>query len=222
MESRRTWVIGGAVAAVIIYAAMWVGYVQNWAWLDAVDTGLLRVFHDFGTSHPGWVSFWVVFCIVFGPTAFRLVALVVIAVALARRNLQTALFLVISVELMGLVTEGAKWLSNRPRPSTALVYGIATSFPSGHALGVMVAVLSLLTVLWPLVPQRLRTSVIVISGVLVFMVGFARVILNVHNPSDVVAGWALGFLYYLLCVRLVPPRPFSSTAERRAELDSVP
>jgi len=61
MHSRRPWLIAAAVAAVIIYAAMWVGYVQNWAWLDAVDTDLLRVFHDFGVTRPGWVSFWVSF-----------------------------------------------------------------------------------------------------------------------------------------------------------------
>ena len=191
--------MAGALAAVVLYALMWVGFTQNWTWLAAVDDWWLRAFHDVGATHPGWVSFWVAFCIVFGPTAFRLIALVVIVVALARRNVQTALFLVISVELMGLVTEAGKWLSNRPRPSTALVYGISTSFPSGHALGVMVGMLSLLTVLWPMVSRRLRIPVIAVAVALVFLVGFARVILNVHHPSDIVAGWALGFLYYLLC-----------------------
>lgn len=222
MAPRNRRLIAGALAAAVLYALMWVGFAQNWTWLTAVDDWWLRMFHDVGTTHPGWVSFWVGFCIVFGPTAFRLVALVLIVVALARRNLQTALFLVISVELMGLVTEAAKWLSNRPRPSTALVYGISTSFPSGHALGVTVGVLALLTVLWPMVSKRLRIPVVAAGVALVFLVGFARVILNVHHPSDIVAGWALGFLYYLLCVRLVPPRPLTSKAERQAELDSVP
>ena len=205
----------------MVYALMWVGFAQNWTWLAAVDSWWLQVFHDVGTTHPGWVAFWVYFCILFGPTAFRIVALVVIVVSLARRNVHTALFLVISIELMGLVTEAAKWLSNRPRPPTALVDGFSTSFPSGHALGVTVAVLSLLTVLWPSVSQRLRLPLIVIGVALVFLVGFARVILNVHHPSDVVAGWALGFLYYLLCVRLVPPRPLTPKAERRAAPDTV-
>jgi len=221
MDSRRPWVIAAAVTAVIVYAAMWVGYVQSWAWLGAVDAGLLRVFHDFGVTRPGWVSFWVSFCIVFGPSGFRVIALVLIVVALLRRNLQAALFLVVSVELMGFVAEVAKRIAGRPRPATALTDAVSSSFPSGHALGVVVGVLALLTVGWPFIGQRLRIPLAVLGAALVFTVGFSRVVLNVHHPSDVVAGWALGFLYYLLCVRLVPPRALTSVAETPAELDTV-
>ena len=212
--------IASVVVAVLVYAAMWVGYAQNWAWLDAVDTQLLQTFHNLGATRPGWVSFWVVFCTVFGPNGFRVIALVLVVVALIRRNVATAVFLVISIGLMGLVTEGAKSIAGRPRPAMALVYGSSTSFPSGHALGVMVGVLALLTVLWPSLTPRLRTALAVLGGVLIVLVGSARVVLNVHHPSDVLAGWALGYLYYLLCLRLVPPRGLSSAAERRAAPDT--
>lgn len=201
---------------------MWIGFTQHWAVLAAVDDWFLRFFHDVGSAHPGWVRFWDVFCVALGPTAFRIVALGLIVLAVVRRNLSTAVFLFVSVELMGLVTEAGKRLSDRPRPSSALVDAVSTSFPSGHALGVMVGVLALLTVLWPVMPVRLRVPVAVVGAGLVFLVGFARVILNVHHPSDVVAGWALGYLYYLLCVRLVPPRPLTSAVETPAELDTVP
>ena len=201
---------------------MWIGFTQHWAVLATVDDWFLRFFHDVGSAHPGWVRFWDVFCVALGPTAFRIVAFGLIVLAVVRRNLSTAVFLFVSIELMGLVTEAGKRLSDRPRPSSALVDAVSTSFPSGHALGVMVGVLALLTVLWPVMPVRLRVPVAVVGAGLVFLVGFARVILNVHHPSDVVAGWALGYLYYLLCVRLVPPRPLTSAVETPAELDTVP
>jgi membrane-associated phospholipid phosphatase len=194
--------IASVVAAVLVYAAMWVGYAQNWAWLDTVDTQGLETFHQIGATRPGWVSFWAVFCTVFGPNGFRVIALVFVIVALVRRNVATALFLVISVGLTGVLTEGAKFIVGRPRPATALVYASSTSFPSGHALGAMVGVLALLTVLWPSLAPRWRTALAVLGGVLVVLVGSARVALNVHYPSDVLAGWALGYLYYLLCMRL--------------------
>ena len=210
----------GAVGAVVVYAAMWIGYVQNWAWLDAVDTVSLRVFYDFGITRSGWVSSWQLFCTVFGPNGFRVIALVLIVIAVLRGSLRTALFLVLSVGLMGLVTETAKTIAGRPRPVTAMAEAASSSFPSGHALGVMVGVLAILTVVWP-VAGRLRLPLALIGAMLIVLVGVGRVVLNVHHPSDVVAGWALGFLYYLLCVRLVPPGRLTAAAETPAALDTV-
>ena len=45
------------------------------------------------------------------------------------------------------------------------------------------------------------------GAAVVVMIGVSRVVLNVHNPSDVLAGWSLGYLYLLACVRWYPPRP---------------
>lgn len=221
MTARKTWLIAAVVTAALVYVAMWLGYTENWAWLDDFDNLLLRKFHDVGASRPNWVSFWVVFSLVFGPSAFRLIALAVIIVALIRRNLQTALFLVVSVELSGLVTLAAKVVADRPRPETALAHAASTSFPSGHALGVMVGVLAMLTVLWPYLPAGVRAPVVVAGVALILLVGVARVVLNVHHPSDVLAGWALGGLYYLLCVRLVPPRALTEAVGRPAELGTA-
>ena len=82
--------------------------------------------------------------------------MVVIAVVLWRRNVRIALFLLISVELSGLVTELAKGRptgrGRRPPWSPRL----DTSFPSGHALGLMVIVLAVLTIALALVRPRLR------------------------------------------------------------------
>lgn len=222
MASRKFWLIASIVAAVAVYATMWIGYAQNWVWLDSVDTRLLQTFHDIGADRPWWVSFWVVFCTVFGPMGFRVVALVLVIVAMRRRNVATAMFLVVTIGLMGLVTEGAKYLAGRPRPATALAHAASTSFPSGHALGVVVGVLALLTVFWAGLSPRMRTVLAVAGALLIFLVGAGRVVLNVHHPSDVMAGWALGYLYFLLCLRLVVPRGLRATGETRAALETVP
>src|SRR5512132_3744940 len=120
MTARKGWLVGLAASALALYVLLWVGFVQHWPWLDAVDRVGLDALHGFGIAHPGWVEFWNLFCTVLGPTAFRLVAVGLIVVALARRNVRAAMFLVISVELSGLVTEAAKVAANRPRPDQAL------------------------------------------------------------------------------------------------------
>src|SRR6478752_5090139 len=184
---------------------MWIGYASQWNWLTTIDSSWLDIGHRYTVAHPGRVTAWNVFCTVLGPTAFRLMALIVIIFALVRRNLRVALFLVISVELSGIITEIAKYAANRPRPATALVSAPSTSFPSGHALGVMVGVLALLTVILPIARPRLRVWLIAIGAIVVVAIGVGRVVLCVHHVSDVLAGWALGYVWYVVCTLLVPP-----------------
>ena len=205
MTARKGWLVGLAASALALYVLLWVGVVAQWPWIDAADRVGLDALHGFGIAHPGWVVFWDVFCTVLGPTAFRLVALVAIVVALARRNVRAAMFLVMSVELSGLVTEAAKAAANRPRPDEALVSAASSSFPSGHALGVMVGVLAFLTLVRPIVRGPLRVWLPVVGAVVVVAIGVARVLLNVHHPTDVLAGWALGYVWFVVCLLAVPP-----------------
>jgi undecaprenyl-diphosphatase len=201
-----------AIAAIMLYAAMWIGSVQAWSWLAAVDSWALDALYPIGAERPAWVTSWHVFCTLLGPTAFRIAGVVAVIWLLKRRYLRPALFLVLSVELSGLVTEAAKLLADRARPDTAMVFAYGTSFPSGHALGVMAAVLGLLTIVLPFLASNWRAPLIAVGAVIVVLIGIGRVVLNVHHPSDVVAGWALGFLWYLACLRMLRPLPLTTSA----------
>lgn len=214
MTPHKRWLLGSAVAAVAVYALLWTGYVLQWKWLTTIDSSALDSAYRYGVAHPGWVTGWNVFCTVLGPTTFRLVVPVVIVAALVRRNLRVAMFLLISVELSGLVIEAAKQAADRPRPATALVADAATAFPSGHALGVIVGVLALLIVVLPVVRPSLHAWLIAVGAVIVVAIGVGRVVLNLHHPSDVLAGWALGYAYFAVCLLIVPPsRPITAADE---------
>jgi undecaprenyl-diphosphatase len=104
-----------------------------------------------------------------------------------------------SVELSELVSETAKRLAGRPRPVTAFVHESSSAFPSGHAVGSIVGVLALLTVSAPFSSRVWAVVVAVVGALMVLAIGFGRVALNVHHPSDVLAGWALGYLFFVLC-----------------------
>ncbi|TDZ80266.1 PAP2 superfamily protein [Mycobacteroides salmoniphilum] len=211
---ERRWLLVSAGAAFIVFALLWLGYAQQWNWLSRLDIAALAPAHDYGIAHPGWVTAWDVFATVLGPGAFRIAGAVVIVVLLVRRQRREAVFLLITVELSALVTELAKLLAGRPRPATRLVDAYGSSFPSGHALGVMVCVLALLTVFLPKISATLRPWLAVLGGVLILVIGVSRVLLNVHNPSDVLAGWALGYAYFVACLLLLPPRPVTAADER--------
>lgn len=196
---------GTALAAVAVYVLMWIGYGVHWNWLNEVDAAGLAWPYRYGSVHPTWVAVWDVFCAVLGPAAFRLVGLVVVVVALLRRRRRIALFVCLAVVLNGIVIEVAKFIAARPRPDTALVHAASTSFPSGHALGVMASVLALLTVAWPMLSGPVRGWLCAAGALVVVAIGVGRVVLNVHHPSDVLAGWALGYSYFVGCLLLAPP-----------------
>jgi undecaprenyl-diphosphatase len=205
VRPRSTWLIASSALALGVFALMWIGFASQWNWLMTMDASLLDIGHRQLTAHPGWAKAWNVFCTVLGPDVFRLATLVVIVVALVRRKGRVALFLAISVELTGILTEIAKGIAKRPRPATALVVSPSASFPSGHAFGVTVGVLSLLAVFVPLVRPRLRGWLIALGAVVVVAIGVGRVALNVHYPSDVIAGWMLGYAYFVACLLIVGP-----------------
>lgn len=192
-----------AVTAALVYAALWVGYARAWAWLTAVDRWFLEPVYDFGVDRLGWVNAWHVFCTVLGPDVLRGLTAILAIVLLRRGRARPAAFLLVCAVLSWVVTQTAKALADRPRPSTALVSTWSTSFPSGHALGVLVCVLALLTVLLPHVAERRRPWPVAAGAVLVVAIGVGRVVLNVHHPSDVVAGWALGYLCFLACLPIL-------------------
>lgn len=202
----------------LVYASMWIGWVQGWGWLLAADTSTLDVGHRIGLQHHGWVTFWDVWCTVFSPVAFRIVTAGLIVYVFVKRQVRTAVFLIVSVEMSALVTEVLKRLADRPRPSTAAVDALSTSFPSGHALGTMAAVLALGVVLLPLVRPGLRPWLTAAGVLIVLTVGVGRVALNVHHLSDIVAGWAMGYAYFVVCLLIRPG--VTAADETPAVLDS--
>lgn len=204
---------GGAAAwltplvAALGFASMWLGYRQGWGWLAAADASALHIGYDIGVKHPGWVQFWDAVCTVFAPGTFRVLAVPAAAVALLQHRVRTALLVLVSVEFSGLVSQAAKNVADRPRPVTALVSASSSSFPSGHALAVTVGVAALLAVALPVLSRPAQLAAIAVGALIVATVGVGRVALNVHHPSDVLAGWALGYLYFAACVRLLAASP---------------
>lgn len=213
MTRTRTVVLGAALAAAVVYAVMWVGFLQNWGWLHGLDWSLLTAAHDVAVKHPGWLRFWAGLSTVLGPEPLRLLGAAVAVVLLVLRRLRAALLVVACAPLNGLVTTGVKALANRPRPPTMLVYASSTSFPSGHALETTAAWLALLILLLPVLSRSLRGVATVVTAVILLLVGISRVALNVHYPSDVLAGWSLGYLYFLLCLLVFRPRSVLVTAQ---------
>jgi len=84
----------------------------------------------------------------------------------------------------------------RPRPSVfpPLTVEHTYSFPSGHTITAVALYGFLATLLW----QRQHRALALLVGAVIPAVGFSRIYLGVHYPSDVVAAMMLGSLWLML------------------------
>jgi membrane-associated phospholipid phosphatase len=138
----------------------------------------------------------------FGSVPSLIVIVLVAAGLLAwrRRGADAALVLVSTAGVL-LLGPVLKEIIDRERPGVAdhIVLVNSLSYPSGHSLDSM-GVIGLLTVLAVRAapgPSR-RVCVVAVGVLLVGIVGFSRVYLGVHWPTDVLGGWLVGMLWIAL------------------------
>ncbi|HEX5253289.1 MAG TPA: phosphatase PAP2 family protein [Mycobacterium sp.] len=206
-----------AALAATVYAVMWAGYGQHWNWLYRMDWWLLTAARDVALKHPLWLRFWEGVSYALGPVPMSALGIAMTVFALLMRNLRAALVLAFACGPFNeFATAAAKALVNRPRPATMLVAAPSTSFPSGHALEATAALLAVLCFFFPMLNRMIRGIAVAVVAVSLLTVGISRVALNVHYPSDVLAGWSLGYLYFLLCLLIFRPSIKRSAGPRRA------
>jgi len=94
---------------------------------------------------------------------------------------------------------------NRPRPSLPVLTEVSgLSFPSGHALMSFAFYGLLIYIVRNSVKNKaLRLLLVVLLLLLIAMIGFSRIYLRVHYASDVLAGFAVGFIWLVLSLTII-------------------
>ncbi|WP_020179116.1 phosphatase PAP2 family protein [Methylopila sp. M107] len=137
-----------------------------------------------------------------GVAVLTLLSVLAVAYFLVARRYASALFLTVAVGGGALLNTALKIGFARPRPDLVdhLVQVQSLSFPSGHAMSSAVIYLTIGALLAQSEPRwAIRGYIFAVAGLLTLLIGVSRVYLGVHYPTDVLAGWALGAAWALLC-----------------------
>ncbi len=95
-----------------------------------------------------------------------------------------------------------KYTFQRPRPHyLPLIYEDSFSFPSGHAMNSFVFYTALsYFILRETKSVTTTIFVSILSVMIILCIGISRVYLGVHYPSDIIAGYITGFLWFISAI----------------------
>lgn len=133
-------------------------------------------------------------------------ALVTIAGAsmagLGQKRMGDALVFVVAAAGGGWLNDFLKWVFKRARPDIQPLIEIDSySFPSGHAMGSIIVYGFIIYLLWKSrFSNQAKSMLTALFAILILLIGFSRIYLGVHYPSDVIAGYAAGFVWLCTCI----------------------
>jgi undecaprenyl-diphosphatase len=222
VAERLTVVSAAWLAAGLAFSAFVI-----WAFTELADVvveGDSRVFDRAAllwihSTFPGWLDGPMRIVTALGYYWFVVVLLIVVVVLFYRMGWKlSAILLLVSTAGSAVLTTVLKGVFQRARPELfdSGYHASFYSFPSGHAT-VAVGLYGMLTLV---LAYRLRGAArwaVVVAGIfIVLLIGFSRLYLGVHYPTDIVAGY-LAALLWLVCVGAVYALWLSVRSFRAAE-----
>jgi undecaprenyl-diphosphatase len=187
----------GLVATALAFALFaWLGrdIVLGVTW--PLDTAIRDTFHSIAS--PRLTRLMIAVSLYGGPTSLVTLGLVLAAVFLWRGWHRGVLLVVVTMAGAGLLDTLLKLAFGRTRPTPFFDYPLpqSLSFPSGHAFFSA----SFLGGFAVLISGRIRSPVLrillwLVALGLILLIGFSRVYLGVHYPSDVLAGYAVAIIW---------------------------
>jgi YegS/Rv2252/BmrU family lipid kinase len=184
--------------------------------LDGFDGAVGRAVYGWSSTRDALVHLLIWIEAAFGTVAMTIYTAITAALLLARKHARAAVWTVLVMFGASLTTYLLKRAVGRARPTweDAIHTLDSFSFPSGHSSGIAsgAGVALVLTAL--LVRRRNTRRLIQYAAIfLVLLVGADRLLLGVHNISDVVAGYAVGAFWVLAGAVLFDPAPRSRPRE---------
>jgi len=188
--------LGGLlIAATALFIFGWLAEEMLEGDTRQFDTFVRTAVHQLATS--GLTRLMQVFSFLGSVAAVTAICLAAICVFLYYRRNRTAVMLAITMAGVAALDVALKLAFHRPRPVAFFGATPSTySFPSGHALGSFCFYGMLAAILAARVRGRgTKFCIWMAATLLVGMIGFSRIYLGVHYPSDVIAGYCAAVVW---------------------------
>ncbi|MGP4081988.1 phosphatase PAP2 family protein [Pseudalkalibacillus sp. R45] len=172
--------------------------------LTRFDTTVMQ--HVWGIRSE-WLTDFLIFITYVGSAYVSIPILILLGVYfLVNKRIKLALVLIFNLIGVRLANGLLKNGFDRTRPDDNPLLDVGgLSFPSGHAMNSAAFIGFLGYLIWTYLSKKGKQAgyVLVAAWALVFLIGFSRVYLGVHFPSDVIAGFSAGGIWLILTLVLL-------------------
>ncbi|MEU2390891.1 phosphatase PAP2 family protein [Streptomyces sp. NPDC007369] len=200
-RSGRVWQVG--IGCTLLAALLTALVAARWQPLLRLDALVARDLHASAVADPGFTELMRVLTDwVWDPWTMRALAVSACVWLWLRGDRPRAMRVAAVTVAAAVVSQGMKAAVGRDRPLWPDPVDAAhyAAFPSGHAMTAAAVCGMLLWLLPPSAHKAWARGAWVLASVSVLGVGFTRVYLGVHWPSDVLAGWLLGVALAALAI----------------------
>lgn len=176
-----------------------VQHAEGFPW----DAPVLLTIHTTARSQLDFFAAWLTQLGIYWGVAPLIIAIVVNLSF--RQKWRAIIYLLITSVGTVIISHTTKIYFHRMRPSlweSSYPLPPDFSFPSGHALSSMMLFVSLIVLTWG---SRWFTTVLFIGSFFVLGIGWTRLYLGVHYPTDILAGWMLAIAWSIAVSLVVRP-----------------
>ncbi|MDO5556120.1 MAG: phosphatase PAP2 family protein [Clostridia bacterium] len=119
------------------------------------------------------------------------------------KNKKYPIFIILNLISVFILNRILKLIIARPRPQVLiLALENGYSFPSGHAMVSFGFYGFLIYLAYKNIKnKKIKYPLIVFLSILILLIGISRVYLGVHYATDVIGGFAIGFIYLVFFVK---------------------
>ena len=170
---------------------------NNIAWFDnPVYNFLHAMFQDKTTT------FFLIITSLSSPFVLIVMSLLLL---ITNKDYKLSFLVILNLLLSTIGNTVLKLIFLRERPSDfPLIQESGYSYPSGHSMISMAYYGFLIYIVWQTDwSKKAKIIFSICLGLIIFLIGCSRIYLRVHYPSDVVAGFAISFVYLLTFIHII-------------------